>query len=220
MVRATHPALYLTHARAFATHRCGVDGGARDRRAAGAAEREDVCRVCQAGRRRRGRRQQRGRTSVRGRRRRLHGLRGRRRARCSTTGLGPRGMRVRHCPSGSVSMGSIARGPSDHEHLCRGRLCPPLSLPPSPTLSLPDAGRSRADFLFGVGVALIGRYRPSTSHLLLLRGHVGQHLRRVASRWNPSVISAHSLPPLLASGAHSIHVGFRMVVCCLCIDLT
>ena len=27
------------------------------------------------------------------------------------------------------------------------------------------------------------------------------------------VISAHSLPPLLASGAHSI--GFRMVVCCL-----
>ena len=38
--------------------------------------------------------------------------------------------------------------------------------------------------------------------------HVGQHLRRVASRWNPSVISAHSLPPLLASGALSI--GFRM----------
>ena len=34
----------------------------------------------------------------------------------------------------------------------------------------------------------------------------------------PSVISAHSRPPLLASGAHSI--GFRMVVCCLCIDLT
>ena len=51
----------------------------------------------------------------------------------------------------------------------------PLSLPPSPILSLPDAGRSRADFLFGVRVALIGRDRPSTSHLLLLRGHVGQH---------------------------------------------
>ena len=33
-------------------------------------------------------------------------------------------------------------------------------------------------------------------------------------RWNnPSVISAHSLPPLLASGAHSI--GCRTVVCCL-----
>ena len=32
------------------------------------------------------------------------------------------------------------------------------------------------------------------------------------------VISAHSLPPLLASGAYSI--GCRMVVCCLCIDLT
>ena len=39
-----------------------------------------------------------------------------------------------------------------------------------------------------------------------------------SSQWNPSVISAHSRPPLLASGAHSI--GFRMVVCCLCIDLT
>jgi len=41
-VRATHPVLYLTHARAFATYRCGVDGGARGRRAAGAAEREGV----------------------------------------------------------------------------------------------------------------------------------------------------------------------------------
>jgi hypothetical protein len=40
---------------------------------------------------------------------------------------------------------------------------------------------------------------------------------QVNSRWNPSVISAHSLPPLLAAGAHSI--GFRMVVCCLCINL-
>ncbi len=39
-VRATHPVLYLTHVRAFATYRCGVDGGARGRRAAGAAERE------------------------------------------------------------------------------------------------------------------------------------------------------------------------------------
>jgi hypothetical protein len=28
-VRATHPVLYLTHARAFATYRCGVHGGAR-----------------------------------------------------------------------------------------------------------------------------------------------------------------------------------------------
>ena len=31
-------------------------------------------------------------------------------------------------------------------------------------------------------------------------------------------ISAHFLPPLLASGAHSI--GCRMVVCCLSVDLT
>ena len=35
---------------------------------------------------------------------------------------------------------------------------------------------------------------------------------------SPSVISIDSRPPLLASGAHSI--GFRMVVCCFCIDLT
>ena len=34
----------------------------------------------------------------------------------------------------------------------------------------------------------------------------------------PSAISIDSRPPLLASGAHSI--GFRMVVCCFCIDLT
>ena len=55
----------------------------------------------------------------------------------------------------------------------------PLHLPQSPpTLSLLDAGRSRADFLFVVRVALIGlligRDRPSTSHLLLIQGHVGQ----------------------------------------------
>jgi hypothetical protein len=40
---------------------------------------------------------------------------------------------------------------------------------------------------------------------------------RVKSKTS-QVISAHSHPPLLATGAHSI--GFRMVVCCLCIDLT
>ena len=34
----------------------------------------------------------------------------------------------------------------------------------------------------------------------------------------PSAISIDSRPPLLASGAQSI--GFHLVVCCLCIDLT
>ena len=33
-----------------------------------------------------------------------------------------------------------------------------------------------------------------------------------SSQVKSSVISAHSLPPLLAAGAHSI--GFRMGVCC------
>ena len=48
VVRATHPALHFSrmpHACALATHRCGVDGGARGRRVARAAEREGVCRV-------------------------------------------------------------------------------------------------------------------------------------------------------------------------------
>ena len=42
-VRATPRRPFLTHARALATHRmCGIDGGARGRRVAGAAEREGV----------------------------------------------------------------------------------------------------------------------------------------------------------------------------------
>ena len=101
----------------------------------------------------------------------------------------------------------------------------------------PPASQNWARTVVGSLRAMNGRTRPGTdcafamivsvkssqvgplllSHLLLPRGHVGQHLRRVTSRWNPSVISAHSLTPLLASGAHSI--GCRMVVCCLCIDL-
>ena len=35
VVRATHPALYLMHARAFATHRCGVDRWRRERQTGG-----------------------------------------------------------------------------------------------------------------------------------------------------------------------------------------
>ena len=57
------------------------------------------------------------------------------------------------------------------------------------------------------------------SHLHVLRGHVCQHYYDVSPHYGPpSAISIDSRPPLLASGAHSI--GFRMVVCCLCIDLT
>jgi hypothetical protein len=148
-VRATHPVLYLTHARAFVTYRCGVDGGARGRRAAGAAERE------------RGRGRRRGRGDG-GRRERLAAARGGGRqldrrhqeeeaekkgegrtvssttARCRRTGLGTRGMRIRHRSYGSVSQGTIARGLSDHEHLGRGAYVSPLSLPQSPHL-MPDA---------------------------------------------------------------------------------
>ena len=56
----------------------------------------------------------------------------------------------------------------------------------------------------------------ATTAAALEFGHILKSSGQV--KWNPSVISAHSLPPLLAAGAHSI--GFRMVVCCLCIDLT
>ena len=77
-------------------------------------------------------------------------------------------------PSRDVNRTQLRVRASDHELSSRS---PAFSLPQStPTLSLLDAGRSRADFLFDVRVALIGRDRPSTSHLLLFRGHVGQHL--------------------------------------------
>jgi hypothetical protein len=49
---------------------------------------------------------------------------------------------------------------------------------------------------------------------LLSSQKVGKKSSQVKTR----LISAHSLPPLMAAEAHSI--GFRRVVCCLCIDLT
>ena len=92
------PFLTSTHARALATHRRQVwRRWRRERQMGGRSSREwgclySVCRVCQAGRRRRGRRQQRGRTSARGRlRRRAGGRRWRRvgqRAQRATTGGG------------------------------------------------------------------------------------------------------------------------------------
>ena len=57
-----------------------------------------------------------------------------------------------------VNLDPNARGPADHEHLGQSPAFSPLS---PLSLSLLDAGRSRADFLFGVRVALIGRDRPS-----------------------------------------------------------
>ena len=55
-----------------------------------------------------------------------------------------------------VSQDRVARGLT----ITSTSVDPPLSLPQSPSLSLLDAGRSRADFLSGVRVALIGRDRP------------------------------------------------------------
>ena len=109
----------------------------------------------EAGQRRRGQEQQRGWSSA-CRRRRRHGLRGRRGGATSCTA------RVRDAGYSDTALRGVnldtnARGPADHEHLGRS----PAFSPPIPlSLSLLDAGRSRADFLFGVRVALIGRDRP------------------------------------------------------------
>ena len=59
-----------------------------------------------------------------------------------------------------MSRESNARGLVDHEHPGRGAYVPFFHSPNPPSLSLLDAGRSRADFLSGVRVALIGRDRP------------------------------------------------------------
>ena len=68
--------------------------------------------------------------------------------------------------------------------------------------------------------ALASRLKLPTCHASRLLHHhitvsvIFKSSRSARSRSNPSVNSAHSLPPLLASGAYSI--GFCMVVCCLC----
>ena len=148
-----------------------------------------------------------------------------REARCSTsTGLGPRGMRVRHCPPGSVSLDpKIARGPSDHELFGRSPAFSPQSPPLSHYLTRPvscrfplrrKSGAHRTSAEIGPVHVLTyffseGTYMSAfmTCHLLM------DPLRQ---------ISIDSRPPLLASGAHSIgfSIGCRMVVCCFCIDLT
>ena len=65
-----------------------------------------------------------------------------------------------------VSQDRVARGLT----ITSTSVDPPLSLPQSPSLSLLDAGRSRADFLSGVRVALIGRDRPLLLTYLFAEG--------------------------------------------------
>ena len=140
--------------------------------------------MCQAGRRRRGRRQQRGRTSVRGRRaRRRHGLRE------GVDGLFNDWRRLKRARTELIGVSETVPTSAPSQAAGRRRALPlalvisasevtrrrpassssvnlPLSLPQSPhslRVSVLDAGRSRADFLFVVRVALIGRDRPSIS---------------------------------------------------------
>ena len=163
-----HAPSYLTHASARALHRCLATCASA---AAGAEvlaqEREELQREREqqreAGRRRRGQEQQRGWSSA-CRRRRRHGLRGRRGAGSTVEAaqhLARRGSAMQgrfDTALRDVNLDPNARGPADHEHLGRS---PAFSPPPPPSLSLLDAGRwSRADLLFGVRVALIGRDRP------------------------------------------------------------
>ena len=102
-------------------------------------------------------------------------------------------------PSRDVNRTQLRAGPraSDHE---LSSLDLPLSLPQSPILCL-TPGRSRADFLSSVRVALIGSrsaryFSPTCSP----RARICQHVWRVASRWNP----LRHLRPLPSSPA-----GFR-----------
>ena len=167
-----HPAQapYLTHA-------CALDTQVVPSTFRGccSSEREQQREAaCQADRRRRGWRQQRRRG-----RRQQRGWAAATGEGGPTTGGGA-ACTARVCDAGGsdtvlwdVNLNPNARGPADHEHLGQSPAFSPLS---PLSLSLLDAGRSRADLLSGVRVALIGRDRPSTSHLLLRRGHVGQHL--------------------------------------------
>ena len=77
--------------------------------------------------------------------------------------MGERVIGLRHlvgCSTGPLTraghLGERDASPTDPELSCRS----PAFSPPSPSLSLLDAGRSRADFLSGVRAALIGRDRP------------------------------------------------------------
>ena len=98
---------------------------ARERQMGGRSSRErGVCRVCQAGRRRRGRRQQRCRTSARGRRRRrAGGVDGGARTGRSTRGKTESGTALR-----GVSQNRVARGLT----ITSTSVDLPLSLPQSP----------------------------------------------------------------------------------------
>ena len=117
-----------------------------------------------------------------------------------------------------MSQELIARGLVDHELFSRGAYVSPSFSPPTPHL-MSDARSISSRFPLR---------RKSGAHRLeigpLLRTYLFSEGTYVSIYdvspldGSPSAISIDSRPPLLASGAHSI--GFRMVVCCLCIDLT
>ena len=93
----------------------------------------------------------------------------------------------------------------------------PLFLSPNPPIVCLTLGRFRADFLFGVRVALIGSrsaryFSPTCSPRARMSALMTCHLL-----WTP----LRHLRPLPSSpaGFWSTATGFRTVVCCLCIDL-
>ena len=158
----------LTHARAFATHRCGVDGCARGRRSARAAEREGVCRRDDDGAGDGGSEavdvhvwSWRASTAAASWARRP--AVGEKRAGAERTGASERvPVSVSATTTGKVPLaraGHLGERFSLHRlassSSVEASMSPSFSPPISPILC-PTPGRSRADFLSGVRVALIG----------------------------------------------------------------
>ena len=110
-------------------------------------------------------------------------------------------------------------GLSDHELLGRGAYVLLLFLSPNSPLYVSDARSISSRFPLR---RESGAHRLEIGPLLLTywfsEGTYVSIYDVSPLDGSPSAISIDSRPPLLASGAHSI--GFRWVVCCLCIDFT
>ena len=120
-------------------------------------------------------------------------------ARCSTTGLGPRGMRVRYCPSGSVSQvlncaqAFRPRAPRPKLNQASGSIPSPPSAPCLPLAGAARLQQSGAPRRFpaaaspdlrgvrrgGGGIAL-SHQRAGSSTVSCIRGRYRPHARRMA----------------------------------------
>jgi hypothetical protein len=128
----------------------------------------------------------------------------------------------RDCRTGPLpragNLGERDAAPTGLELLGRGASVPPSFSPPVPILCLtPRSISSRFPLRRKSGAHRL-EIGPLLLTYLFSEGTYVSIYDVSPLDGSPSAISIDSRPPLLASGAHSI--GFRMVVCCLCIDLT